>query len=419
MDHPVPRGWPVAVLLGLAALGAAWAWRPARTLRQAAWPALATGLGTGLWAEHLRVAPGRHVLVAGGAIGTAGAPLAGGASSGAPAAEALVLRDVTVWLPGGARLESARGTLRATATGGQARLTGTLHHPAFELRGCTLAIDEGGDRVTLAADSLRAAPRDVALHARAVHASFRRDGPGAGAWRGRATAGRALVAGIPGADVVAELVVDPDGTWAALPLGGTLAEGACRGHASWRGDTLRLRLELAGGRLEAVPPARLGASSAVQGLCDGHLEAAVGPDATTGTWRLEALGLATADWPALLSVARALQFRLSRELRFDRGVAAGQLNDIGLVFETLALDGETLDLALRGVGSVGWDGLCALPLRATAPRGLLGGVPVVGEVLGAMGDMLRRMSPELREPVTVDLDLGGTLAEPEVTLAGR
>jgi hypothetical protein len=129
-------------------------------------------------------------------------------------------------------------------------------------------------------------------------------------------------------------------------------------------------------------------------------------DDITGSLTATGRGLAITDMPALLVLTRALQFRMRREQSFASGRLEAALVPAGLVLDTFELTGRSLTIALRGRGSVGWDGLLALPLRATAPKGLFGGVPVVGNVIGAM-------RPGAREPVSTDIDLGGWIDEPE------
>lgn len=406
----------MAVLLLLLGAGIARFWRPAQPMRVGALTAVERALGTSVQVRHVEVAPGEWVLLAWAQIGSETAPLEPGPSPDPPPPEEIRLRHTDVWLPGGIRLADAHGTLRRTRTGAQADLTGTASVAGVTAEGCRIQLVDGGRRIRVHSGLCYLAPRGIELSAIGLDARLRRDGT-AGPWRGTVTSTGVICAGVPGRELTAGLTIDPSGDWSALPIRTGLADGIVRGHAGYRGGVLKFSAKIDADerpmRLHWVPPPKIGATTPLQGAVAGLAEAEISGDAIQGRVVLEGRRITLADLPALLSLTQTIQFRMRQDIEFERGHLEATLSDTGLTLRTLSLEGPRLTITNRGRDSdfIGWDGFLALQLRATAPQGLLGGMPLVGNVLEA----IRPGTPEA-VATHVDLNVGGSLSEPEAEL---
>jgi hypothetical protein len=300
----------------------------------------------------------------------------------------------------------AFGRLWRDETGSAFDLTGALTGFGLRVTRCRVRVRGGGrslriDRAGLCA----AAPGGLAMGAAGVVAELRGLGDPIAGWRGRVTAERFHLRGVPGSALEAELEVRTTGAWEVRNARGRLCAGALSGRAVHRPDDpdrrFQLQARVRDARLDRIPPGATAGANGIDGLADAALTLGVDRTGLRGTVQVTGRNLELGAAPAFLQLLRTLQFRLSSSMRFTSLDLAAKLDPSGLALERFAMPGRALSLRLNGPGRVGWNGALDLPLEVRGNRGVFGELPVVGNVLKS------------QTPIIVDVQLGGTLADPE------
>lgn len=401
-----PGVWVAVAMLAATLLLAALGRVPAtQTARRHAEVALRRSLGVPVSFDRARYRPGTGIHIWGGRVGFADRPLEAGGSGGA-SPEVVEISDGLVHLPGGSRLDRAAGRLWREPAGSAFDLTGVFTGFGMQVARCRIQVRAGGRsiRVTQAV-LLSAEPGGVKLGAAGVRVELTGTGEPITTWRGRVRAERIHIRGVPGAGLVAGIQVRSTGAWAVTNLQARLCDGALEGRAAYDpqavGAPLALHARLQGAQLAHIPPSATAGAGGLEGWVDLTIDGALGRGRSAGRLVVAGRNLEFGEAPAFLALLRTLQFALSNTLRFHSLDLHAAIDPGGLAVERMELPGGSLSVRLAGAGRVGWGGELDLPLEVRGNRGVFGDLPVVGALL------------KPRDPIAVDVRLGGTLAAPQ------